>query len=716
MHDKTPRRQVAPKPVAADALDVIRAGWNWSRRHVSINASIAAFCAALIGIVWSAVITQQEIGRQEAIAAAFKQNANLAMAFEEHTVRTIKGVDAAMLFLRREYARLGGGLSIPKYIGEGDIDANLFTFVGMADERGDVKVGVPHMPSANFADRDYFKFHKLQDQDKLFVGKPVLGRVSGRWTVPMTRRINKPDGSFGGVVMLAVNPDYFIGFYRQADLGRHGSVDLIGLDGTSRARRAGNVASFGHDMSGTAFMAERAKQPVGDILTGTSLDGVPRYTSYRTLQDYPLVVAVGVAQDEVLAQFLQDRRVYYRGAAWVSLVIALFAVLLIAALARQKRAVAALAATQARFKATFNQSAIGIAYTTPDGRFLQVNQKLCEILGYAERDLLARSFAGITHPDDRAPTNDLRKRLVADSGGIPYLEKEKRYIRRDGSTVWTLVTLSAVRDDSGQVEYCVSMVQDISARKQGERRLQKVGRARKVMAECNRVLVHATDENQFLHDMCNTMVEAGRYRFAWVGFAEHDQYKSVRPVAQAGIGLGHLQSARVSWGDNERGQGPSGKAIRSGRTSLVRNVFTDPGFAPWRSMALEQGYASAITLPLCNQDGAFGILSLRSPEFDAFDDEEIALLETLAADVAYGVASLRSRADHARAQSLLEASERLKRATFDHAGVGIVHTSMDFRYLLVNQKFCDMMGYSRDELLSMNTRGVTHPEIGRAHV
>ncbi len=254
------------------------------------------------------------------------------------------------------------------------------------------------------------------------------------------------------------------------------------------------------------------------------------------------------------------------------------------------------------------------------------------------------------------------------------------------------------------------MRQEALERKQAEERLRKVDRARRVMAECNRVMVHAGDETQLLRDMCKIAVESGGYRMAWVGYAEHDEHKSVRVIAQASFDEGYLEAARISWGDNERGRGPSGRAIRSGRPCVVRNVLTDPDFAPWRDNAIARGFRSHIALPLANQGAAFGVLSLYTTEVDAFDTDEVGLLEELAADLAYGIVILRTRIEHVRAEAALKASEELMRNTFDHAAVGIVHTSMGGRFLLANQKFCEMLGYTRDELLAMRTRDITYPD------
>ena len=365
--------------------------------------------------------------------------------------------------------------------------------------------------------------------------------------------------------------------------------------------------------------------------------------------------------------------------------------------------------SEERFRATFEQAAVGMAMRDIDPRkprWLRVNQKLCDILGYTREELLQLTSVDLTPPEERNAAIEYNEQLLR--GEIAGYSREKRYVRKDGELIWTEISLSAVRGPDGRPTHIMSVIQDISARKQAEERLRKVDRARRVLAECSRVMVHSGDEIQLLQEMCKTAVESGGYRMAWVGFAEHDEHQSVRPVAQSGFDDGYLKASRISWGDNERGRGPSGRAIRSGQACVVRNVLTDPDFAPWRDGALERGYRSHIALPLARQGVSFGVLSLYTTEADAFDTDEVALLENLAADLAFGIVSLRARIDHARAEASLKASEELMRNTFDFAAVGIAHTSMDGRYLLVNRKFCEMLGYTRDELLVMHTQDVTH--------
>jgi PAS domain S-box-containing protein len=118
----------------------------------------------------------------------------------------------------------------------------------------------------------------------------------------------------------------------------------------------------------------------------------------------------------------------------------------------------------------FEQAAVGFSNSSPDGRFLRVNQKLCEITGYSQEELLSMSFQEITHPDDLEKDFEIQSRLLSDGAGS--YTTEKRYRRKDGSYVWVNLTASLVRDANGQPRYLVKVIEDISQRKAAEEALK----------------------------------------------------------------------------------------------------------------------------------------------------------------------------------------------------------------------------------------------------
>jgi len=193
------------------------------------------------------------------------------------------------------------------------------------------------------------------------------------------------------------------------------------------------------------------------------------------------------------------------------------------------------------------------------------------------------------------------------------------------------------------------------------RRTRRRTRMLQVLSRCSHAVLRARDEASLLREACNIVVARTGYLFAWVGMARDDEARTVEPVARAGREEGYLEAVRVSWADDEHGRGPTGRAIRTGRPAVVRDLRTEPSTGPWRAEALRRGYRSSIALPLVGQEGVLGALNVYAQERDAFDEEELALLEELAADLAYGVESLRARAAVRAADEALREREALER-------------------------------------------------------
>jgi signal transduction histidine kinase/DNA-binding response OmpR family regulator len=306
-----------------------------------INVAIVSFCLFVIGMIWAVVITEAHFERQRIIDAAIKRNSDLAIAFEQYAGRTIESADTDTRYLQLAFARGESRADLQKLLAERASDRTLFSLTSITDEHGNVLMstyGPIQTPSANLSDREYFEIHKNNDNGKAFVGKPIRSRTTGRTVVPITRRLSKPDGSFGGIVTVQIEPYRFTEFYQDVTLNPGDTLVLVGLDGIVRARRDGNAETSGEDLSKGNLLREQARQPVGNYYGRGNVTADVRYFSYRTLRDYPLVVIVSVPETEVLKEFYQLRTLYYLGALVASCLVVLFAGLIIANLSERKRA------------------------------------------------------------------------------------------------------------------------------------------------------------------------------------------------------------------------------------------------------------------------------------------------------------------------------------------------------------------------------------------
>lgn len=196
----------------------------------------------------------------------------------------------------------------------------------------------------------------------------------------------------------------------------------------------------------------------------------------------------------------------------------------------------------------------------------------------------------------------------------------------------------------------VSLYDDVSVRQRAQAEQARLNRALRLLSDCNAALVHAEEEYPLLVEVCRLVVKTGGYRMAWVGYAEHDPAKTVRPIAQDGYEAGYLDTVDITWADTERGRGPTGTAIRTGHTDVNQSVLTNPRMAPWRDAAVARGYQSSIALPLVNEGVTLGALTIYSADPDAFNQDEVHLLEEMADDLAYGIVTLRTRTERAAAE------------------------------------------------------------------
>ncbi len=233
----------------------------------------------------------------------------------------------------------------------------------------------------------------------------------------------------------------------------------------------------------------------------------------------------------------------------------------------------------------------------------------------------------------------------------------------------------------------------ISRRKEVDDNLRFTERALKTISQCNQELVRATTESALLHDLCKVIVEKGGYRMAWVGFAEYDTHKSVRAVACAGFDEGYLEKSNITWSDAaERGRGPVGTAVRTGRITICHDFQSDPAVTPWREEATRRGFASLIALPLRNAGKVFGVLALYAAETNAFNATEVELLTELADDLAYGIQTLRTRAEHQQAEAALERERNMLRTLIDNIPDSVYVRDTNLRCLVANQTLARRLG------------------------
>lgn len=495
-----------------------------------LNLIVAVVCVVAIAGIWLATLQRMAFERAQAIEAAMNSNSNLAMAFEQQVVRTLRAAEQVAVFVREQYLRQGGDIHLEQWVERGVIRESLFTIVSVVNEAGDVVDSSHTAARVNYADRPFFKAHVDNPGDTLYINAPVIGRVSGRPRVPMSLRITRPDGSFGGVVVVSVQPADFTAFYSKDELGDRGMLELAGFDGVVRERKIGQATSYGQAADGLAWFARRAVAPSGRLVDdGGSVDGVARIISYRSVAGYPLMVTVGTAYADELAPVRQRRSVYLTVAGIASIGLLAFAGLLILLLEHRRRADDALQASEALYRATFHQAATGIAHIAPDGRILGTNEKFRDMLGYDDEALRKHTILDLSDDDHREAVRRFLRHCLSQTSSSFSPEIEKPYRRSDGSLLWVCEALGVVRDAAGKPDYLVAVTQDITARKELEARLSHDASHDALTGLPNRKMFH-----QRLNQV---LAAASRHgRLAAVLYLDLDGFKQVNDTHGHAVG------------------------------------------------------------------------------------------------------------------------------------------------------------------------------------
>lgn len=295
-----------------------------------------------------------------------------------------------------------------------------------------------------------------------------------------------------------------------------------------------------------------------------------------------------------------------------------------------------------------------------DGRFLEVNDAYCRMVGYARGELLAMRISDL-EADESPDAVGRHVEKVRREGSDRFATRHRR---RDGALIDVEVStqISGAREDA-----FIVFVKDITATKRMERELREfnarltadvqdrtaqlrnTNRMLRTLSTVNGALVRAKDEAGLFDGVCGALIEVGGYRLAWIGLAQDDAAKTIRRVARRGEDRGYLDTLPYSWTEDTASRHGFAQAVRSGAAVFIHDTQAADA-PPYHRDAARHGLLSIASLPLRDGARVLGALTLYSAHAWSFSAEEVSLLEELAGDVGYGAANLRNEARRAEAE------------------------------------------------------------------
>jgi len=308
----------------AEGLSSADRFWQKQGSFAWIIAATVFFGMLLSGIIWIDASQKIYAEREGEFEDAVSDMAGASLAFEEYTVSAIQRADQLLLLMKSQYEKEGRHTNIIQLIKTVGLDKEPLVLLSIADENGDLMMSnqVPFQFS-NIQDREHFQIHQKAISDELFISDPVLGRSSGQLSIQLTRRVNKPDGTFGGVVVASLSPVYFTDFYKQVDLGNDGVVALVKNNGVIESWAPKDLSIIGSDLKeiDNDLFRQLVENGVGTYFAALNVDGVKRIYNYRALHEYPLVALAGKSEKSAFVNFAAMRRKHIWDAVLMTVIV-----------------------------------------------------------------------------------------------------------------------------------------------------------------------------------------------------------------------------------------------------------------------------------------------------------------------------------------------------------------------------------------------------------
>jgi two-component system cell cycle sensor histidine kinase/response regulator CckA len=429
----------------------------------------AIFGLILIAVFWFGTTQRRVAELSEARISELSKNANLALALDVQTNQLLHGVDQFLLLMKDQYESSNPRIPLRRLLAPAFAAEQSVTFIGVTDAQGNVVESLREFAPTNIFDREFFQAHLQEDTRRLVISSPVLGRVSGRWAITLTRRVNRPDGGFGGIVAISVEPSYLTHLFETTTLGSSDVISLVLTNGITLARRKGEEMTFGTDISKSQLIAEQRDRPIGTYTGPGGVDGLLRLFAYRTMQDYPVIATVGTLEADALAPARFRGRLYTGWAIVMSGIILVIGAVTMQLLARNDRANHTL-----REQASLLDKAQDAILVTDLNRRLTFWNKSAERLyGWTSDEVLGKVITDLFYPDGEArDSQEAYDQVLAQGEWTGELQPQTKAGRKVViESRWTLV-----RDAAGQGRSILSINTDVTDRRLLEQQFYRAQR------------------------------------------------------------------------------------------------------------------------------------------------------------------------------------------------------------------------------------------------
>lgn len=441
--------------------------------------SLAFIVIALVGggcgIYWWQLSLSLDQLRAATLVQTGQRAAQLADALAEETDAIIRGMDSVVLQLRDHYTTdNASAFATAVHTTLDTLPAGSVLQISIIDDTGYIAyTNLAARDRIFVGDREHFTAHLGTNADRLFVGKPVIGRISNRWAIPLTRPIFR-QSRFVGVVDLSLGPEYISACLAKLNLDRDDIVTLIRSDGPFLARSRDLADTLGKTSPvNRAFMQPNAPAQ-GVYEAPGAIDKVDRIFARHRLDHYPMTIFVGLGKSAALAPVEEERaRAIRRNGISVALILclALITSLLLLRIARQQEA---LAESESRYKTLVETGPECVKTLARDGTLLHMNRAWLDMIDADSLDQVAgRQVADLVVPEYRDQFWELIKCVFEGNPGR--LEFEICSLK--GVHRWLETSAVPLRNTRGEITSLLGVTRDITERKYMEMKLHEMATA-----------------------------------------------------------------------------------------------------------------------------------------------------------------------------------------------------------------------------------------------